>query len=290
MRSIVTGGTPTVPRSVPRTSRDHCTVTGYKLRSWHYTPDGAGGDGPHYFHAGEGWAAERDGAHVFTPAEAARLDRIEGHRITAVWEPVLRLDGPPLDAAAVADALARPGSFAYSGERAEMFRTWSLGPVIEHRDSDLVDVANARALRDYLGSDPSLAEDWDAGECSHWAVGWVEHLTYRAAEADGSASRMARVVAAWFDALSDYPLAPDAEDALGVLELDALADNVESAAAGMLRDDPPDGWVGDVVQWLDAEGYGCCTENTDGRGAYPCDEHLAEALESLGLADPEAVA
>lgn len=110
----------------------------------------------------------------------------------------------------ISDALERPGSFGLWREHPrydEMFQTWSLGPVIETRDSDVLDRANAEALRRHLATDPTLADDWYLTEANHWAVGWVTHLSFRVVDPDGTPSRMARVVREWFDALADYPIA-----------------------------------------------------------------------------------
>ena len=77
-------------------------------------------------------------------------------------------------------AVRRPPDFAYFGDNPDMFDTWATGPCIEHRDSDACDRSNAAALIKLLKSDPSLDDDWDCDKASHWAVGWVKHLTFRA--------------------------------------------------------------------------------------------------------------
>jgi hypothetical protein len=108
------------------------------------------------------------------------------------------------------EALRRPNDFGYMGDNDQMFVTWALGPVIRHRDSDCLQESNAAALEKHLESDPTLADDWTITGCGHWAVGWVDHLSYRAVEADGkTATRIARVLRAWFAALDDYPIADE---------------------------------------------------------------------------------
>jgi hypothetical protein len=112
------------------------------------------------------------------------------------------------------EAMRRPSDFAYFGEsdedRARMFVTWSLGPVIEHRDSDVTDRANAEALRRFLASDPSLEGEYRFTECSHWAVGHVTHVSFHAYDSDKRPTRIARILAAWFKYLRDeYPIADD---------------------------------------------------------------------------------
>ena len=98
-----------------------------------------------------------------------------------------QLDCPETDITVswVREALERPGSFLLWGTHPrseDMFVDWSLGPVIEHRDSEVLDRANARALKRELSSDPSLEDDWMITGCSHWAVGHVDHLSFRVLE------------------------------------------------------------------------------------------------------------
>lgn len=110
----------------------------------------------------------------------------------------------------IREALERPGSFGLSSDHEhanEMFKTWSLGPVIEHRDSGTLDKANAEALRRHLASDPTLADDYCETGASHWAVGWVTHLSFRVLDEDGELTRIARVMREWSDMLAEYPVA-----------------------------------------------------------------------------------
>lgn len=110
----------------------------------------------------------------------------------------------------IRSALERPSSFGLSLDHEhydEMFKTWSLGPVIEHRDSGTLDKANAEALRRHLASDPSLADDYCETGANHWAVGWVTHLSFRVLNEQGELTRIARIMREWFDALADYSVA-----------------------------------------------------------------------------------
>lgn len=109
-------------------------------------------------------------------------------------------------------AMKRPDNFGYFGDDKDtMFVTWALGPVIEHRDSDVLDRSNAAALRKFLASDESLADDWRITNCSHWAVGHVDHLSFRALEDDKKTpTRIARILCAWFEYLREqYPIADE---------------------------------------------------------------------------------
>lgn len=186
----------------------------------------------------------------------------------------------------VQQALQRPSDFGYFGGDPAMFDTWSLGPVIRHRDSGLLDQSNAEALEAHLKSDASLDADWRISGCSHWAVGWVDHLSFRVVEDDrATPTRIARVLKAWFDALDDYPVAD--EDDYSKREYEALLENFERAldwsnltlnAKGQEID-----WVSAFMDWAGETGHECCIENIDDQGAYPCDGHLEEGLRTLGL-------
>ena len=112
----------------------------------------------------------------------------------------------------IADYLERPGSFGLSStadHAADMFVTWSLGPVIEHRDSDVITRANAKALRKHLASMPEMARYWTITRCGHWGVGWVEHLSFQVLTKRGEPTLMAGIVKAWFDALESYSVADE---------------------------------------------------------------------------------
>jgi hypothetical protein len=106
-------------------------------------------------------------------------------------------------------ALRQPDNFGWFGDN-DMFVTWALGPVIEHRDSDVLDRANAKALRNYLAEFPEIEGDWKITSCNHWAVGHVDHLSYRVVDGDGKPTRIARIVKAWFEYLRDvHPVADE---------------------------------------------------------------------------------
>lgn len=138
----------------------------------------------------------------------------------------------------IRDALTRPSSFGLSSRHehyADMFRTWSLGPVIEHRDSDVISRANAASLRAYLESRPELADDWCATGASHWAVGHVDHLSFRALNDDGTPSEMLRIMLAWNEMLQEYPIADD--DLHSTMECDEVSRSWDSWQARDVRRD-----------------------------------------------------
>ena len=136
----------------------------------------------------------------------------------------------------IREALEHPGSFGLSSEHEhydDMFKTWSLGPVIETRDSDTLEKSNARALREYLAKDRTLKRDWCETECNHWAVGWVTHLSFRVIDRRGNPTRIARVLREWFDSLSDYPIAD--ESLYSEMEREACEENWSSWQAREVR-------------------------------------------------------
>lgn len=130
-------------------------------------------------------------------------------------------------------ALARPSSFGYSGDRDDMFTSWALGPVIETRDSDLIERSNAAALVKWLESDDACEGTWEVTRCAHWAVGWVDHLSYRVLGDDGTPTRIARLVKLWFAALAEYPIAD--EDRLSELQCEAEGKNWPDIASDLIR-------------------------------------------------------
>ncbi len=99
----------------------------------------------------------------------------------------------------VARALRNPLDFTYRGDNKEMFRTWSLGPAITSRDATTEEKTRAAKLIDLLGADPSLDKDWKLEDCSHWAVGWLIHLTYRVIGKGGKPTRVFRIIKGWYE-------------------------------------------------------------------------------------------
>jgi hypothetical protein len=90
---------------------------------------------------------------------------------------------------AAREALARPDSFGYSGEL-PLFESWGLTFSV-HRDSDALERSNFRRIREDIGehadvlarmsgAEDATAEQYvDTVSCSHWAVGWMDHLAVR---------------------------------------------------------------------------------------------------------------
>lgn len=184
-------------------------------------------------------------------------------------------------------ALKRPANFGYSGEQTEMFKTWSLGPIVQNRDSGLMDRSNTVALRKYLESDPSLNDDWEISSANHWACGWVEHISFRVVDPDGSPSRIFRVLAAWFKALDDYSIAD--ESLYSEMEMEASWKWISEEGPRMADRHGyvlPDDWQDKVMNWWDSNDPNAL-EDKDDQGASPSDEQFLEAFEGCAFKKEE---
>lgn len=99
---------------------------------------------------------------------------------------------------------------------------WSgveIGPVGRHRDSGILDTSNFEVILEDLKE--RFGDAVDSTTFGHWAVGWVEEITWDAARDDVRA-----VVESWREALEGYPVASEEdysareyEDALETLEM-----------------------------------------------------------------------
>lgn len=184
-------------------------------------------------------------------------------------------------------ALCRPDNFGYFGGDERMFVTWSLGPVIQHRDSGILDRSNARVLKRELAKateDGTIEPDsWEADEANHWAVGWVEHLNFQVLDDKGEPTRVARWLKIWFDGLSDYPVADDSDHS--ELETEESLSNIYTIIEDVLRrmDDAPDAkgeWADEVYRWLWDNDQSQCESRDE--GAYPNEDAVKAALLALG--------
>jgi len=203
----------------------------------------------------------------------------------------------------VTEILKEPDSFAMHDGDPKWFTTWSLGPVFRHRDSDNIQEANANALLKYLNSDPSLSNDWEITGCSHWAVGHVDHLSFKVIEKVGKAvpkstslvyqlsnrpgyqlTRIARIIKKWFDDLAEYPVADDEE--LSRIELEASLETIQNQSPPRGRDfndDLPADWFNQVYGKMSRDG----SISVEGQGAWADEDKLEETLDSLGFLKPK---
>jgi hypothetical protein len=200
-----------------------------------------------------------------------------------------RLDPPVrISEGEIEEALKEQANFGYSGDR-DLFGTWALGPIIRTRDSDLLEESNANALIRHLEGDPTLVEDWEVTGANHWAVGWVDHLSFRAIDENGAATRIFRVLKDWFRRLDEYPIADD--DDFALREYEAALDAIEEVGGRLIDSSvaQPE-WPSECYEWL-AENRPRAIESRDGHGAYPSTEDLVTCLSALGwlAADVEAM-
>lgn len=199
---------------------------------------------------------------------------------------------PDLTPDEIDKALARPDSFGYFGGKDDeadgvrMFDTWALGPVIEHRDSGLLDKSNAAVLKRELEKRPEWEDDWRITPCNHWAVGWVDHLSYRVIESEEypTVTPIARFLKEWFRYLrEEYPIAD--EDHWSMLEMEATGEWLsqegprEASALGFKL---PDDWYGRVTDWWDAHDSSAL-ESCDDQGACPSRDQWRAAFEGCGF-------
>ena len=181
--------------------------------------------------------------------------------------------------------LKRPSDFGYNGNP-EMFISWSLGPVILTRDSDILTESNYHAIVKRLESFPEYEDLWAIEECSHWAVGWVKHLTFQVFDDTGNVSPIVAVLIDIHNELCDYPLLD--EDDFSEREYDAAIENIKDACRYWQYDDLsnddlnlPENYEYALYSWFSDNNYGAI-ENKDGRGGWPNDTDLYPAFFALG--------
>jgi len=181
-------------------------------------------------------------------------------------------------------ALARPSDFAVHIRDVPLFETWSLGPVIKTRDSNNLELSNHDMLIKHLEENhPELEDDYQVTGCNHWAVGWVDHLSFKVInEDDGSPTKIFHVVRDWFDALSDYPVADESD--LSEKEYESSIANI--SYIGYHFSNGKDGWEQEVYNWL-SEHEPEELETHDYQGAWPSEESVYRALVKLNLLDED---
>lgn len=183
----------------------------------------------------------------------------------------------------IADALKRPRDFGYWGGNDQIFKTWSIGPVIRTRDSDILQESNADALERALEEAFPHSADYRVERFNHWAVGWVEHLSFRAVTKNGTPTSIFAWILGWQDALDNYPVA-DEED-FSRRELDATLENIHNEGHGLAKPDAED-WESAVYTYL-SEHNQRAVEPRDGGGGYPSREEIHTALEALNLLEKQ---
>lgn len=193
----------------------------------------------------------------------------------------------------IKNALTRPNDFGYFGNNDRLFKTWSLGPVIENRDSGLLTQSNAVAIKAALEKFPEYSDKWELVNCSHWAVGWVNHLSFEVYDDSGNESPILDVLIDIHNQLCDYPVLD--EDDYSQRESEATIENIKDACQywrynDLNNDDLslPENYEYTLDSWFAEHDYSAI-ENTDDRGGYPSDEQLYNAFVALGWLSPEDI-
>jgi hypothetical protein len=149
-----------------------------------------------------------------------------------------------------------------------------------NRDSGLLDQSNAAAIEEVMrpftdGDDPDVVFE----SHSHWAVGHVDGASIRVFR-DGQITEAFTAYHALAQRLADYPIL-DEED-YSRREYEATLENLPDAAWKLKNEyELPDGWEGDVYDWL-SDNHPGAVENRDDQGGYPSENQLRAAFEALG--------
>jgi hypothetical protein len=159
---------------------------------------------------------------------------------------------------------------------------WCLGPVLLTRDSDLVAEVNFDALQKEL-KEKGFLDDQDEGDygfyrLNHWAVGWVEHLSFRVLDEKGEPTAIYKFLKEWEKKLDDYPLADEEE--LSRREYDAAIEWIQCEGIRSCKGGVPTDWMERVFTWLWEHEQGEM-ENHSGHGATPSEAAIRRALAAL---------
>lgn len=142
--------------------------------------------------------------------------------------------------------------FGYSGDL-DLGHTWAFVPVSVHRDSDALQRSNYEVIyQDMLKRFP---DDTDYTPCSHWLVGWFDHLTIRLIDENGLETAASEAIQEWLRKLDDYPVAD--EEHFSNTEYEEQLETIRNAP--MSRDltvkakRSPKSWFYHVYRYMDDE-------------------------------------
>lgn len=176
-------------------------------------------------------------------------------------------------------------SFAYRGEL-PIGETWAF-TISRHRDSEILGISNFEVIRADL--EKRFPDDCEVVHCSHWAVGWIDHLAVRMLDDVGEVTPAGIAAIDWAGVLENYPVASD-ED-LSAREYDATLDGIGQALRSVADEfEIPAGRTmglpGELFSWFWEHDQGA-VESRDGGGGYPSDDQIRAALDGLGFARAE---
>jgi hypothetical protein len=181
----------------------------------------------------------------------------------------------------ITDALRMPSDFGYSGHL-PIGETWSLGPMILNRDSGPLEQANSQSVREAFTAafgDEGEENGWVVTRCNHWAVGWVDHLSFKAIDDNGSPSAQF-VEMLRLNAEVEENTVLD-EDLLCQLDHEAVIEYLEWNATRWLSECVPDDWPEVLAREVSAEVI------HEGGGVYLPDNIIINALRKLEWLDEQ---
>lgn len=187
--------------------------------------------------------------------------------------------------AQIREMLRVPSDFSMNSGHpvAENPDTWTIGPMILQRDSELLEESNCAALKKALTKlaeeRPELAGMWSIQTHNHWGCGWVEQICFQLIDKKGVLTPFYEWLYEWYAKLDDYPIA-DEED-LNEREHEATISNIGSAGWGLRNGKEPEEWEREVYRWF-LNNDEDAVENRDMRGGYPSREQMTKALRALG--------
>ena len=161
--------------------------------------------------------------------------------------------------------------FVYYGDL-PLGETWAF-MLARHRDSDTVEQSNWHVIHTDMAE--RFPDDIEVVHCSHWAVGWIDHLAVRLLDDAEALTDAGHAILEWKEQLDDYPVADETDHS--EREFDALWDNFEfDLTEHPVRDNLPDDWKRQVFDQSDPAYNG---------GDWPNEyaQDLRDALVSLGF-------
>lgn len=177
----------------------------------------------------------------------------------------------------------RPSDFGFSG-RDEIFDTWTLGPVLEHRDSDILDQSNSFAIQKALTDHPEFNGQWEINHCGHWTVGWVDHLSYKTVVVTKvlhteikRESDISKFITELYEQIERYPIL-DEQD-YSEREYESVLWSIRDSAEWFAKQydiELPDNYEYDLYRWYDDNGEDMFED------FYPDDNVIEKAMKELG--------
>lgn len=194
-----------------------------------------------------------------------------------------------LDKEEIKDLLEQPDNFGYGNNNEEMFKSWTLGPVLRTRDSGLLELSNALQIEKILEQVTGIfidSNDYEITSCNHWACGHVDHLSYQVIDKNGNVTAIAKLIKSIYNEIEEYPILN--EDSYSELEHEALCENMLTELNRLDLTVDPEECLHDVMDWLESNDRGQLENDSADRGAYPSSESILKACEELELlADDE---